>query len=202
MEGMALAKTIVQGQPTKPDYEAVPSAVFSHPQMATVVRCRTPIPRICWRTMQPTSAILHVDWQQLPLGVPLGVAAATSCPFPDVSTHMPWAVQGLTEEQAVAQYGDVDIYTSSFRPMRNTISGSPMRSFMKLVVAAGSQVVVGCHMVGDDSAEIMQVRAGLTSACNVAARGRGGGVLALARCWPLIMAPSQHCGVCWALEYA
>jgi hypothetical protein len=50
-----------------------------------------------------------------------------------------------------------------------------MRSFMKLVVAAGSQVVVGCHMVGDDSAEIMQVRAGLTSACNVAARGRGGG---------------------------
>jgi pyruvate/2-oxoglutarate dehydrogenase complex dihydrolipoamide dehydrogenase (E3) component len=64
----------------------------------------------------------------------------------------------LTEEQAVEQYGDVDIYTSSFRPMRNTISGSPMRAFMKLVVDAGSDKVVGCHMVGDDSAEIMQVR--------------------------------------------
>lgn len=77
-------------------------------------------------------------------------------------------LQGLTEEQAVAKYGDVDVYTSSFRPMRNTISGSPMRTFMKLVVAAGSDVVVGCHMVGDDSAEIMQVRAG-GRACDAAA---------------------------------
>lgn len=55
------------------------------------------------------------------------------------------------------QYGDVDIYTSSFRPMRNTISGSPLRTFMKLVVDAASDKVVGCHMVGEDSAEIMQV---------------------------------------------
>lgn len=66
-------------------------------------------------------------------------------------------LQGLTEEQAVKQYGDVDIYTSSFRPMRNTISGSPLRTFMKLVVDAATDKVVGCHMVGDDSAEIMQV---------------------------------------------
>lgn len=67
-------------------------------------------------------------------------------------------LQGLTEEQAIAQHGDVDIYTSSFRPMRNTISGSPMRTFMKLIVDANTDVVLGCHMVGDDSAEIMQVR--------------------------------------------
>lgn len=70
-------------------------------------------------------------------------------------------VQGLTEEQAVQQYGDVDIYTSSFRPMRNTISGSPLRTFMKLVVDAASDKVVGCHMVGEDSAEIMQVSSSL-----------------------------------------
>lgn len=38
MEGMALAKTVVLNQPTKPDYSAVPSAVFSHPELATVVR--------------------------------------------------------------------------------------------------------------------------------------------------------------------
>mgnify|MGYP001806722536 FL=1 len=69
-------------------------------------------------------------------------------------------MQGLTEEQAVEQYGDVDVYTSSFRPMRNTISGSPLRTFMKLVVDAASDKVVGCHMVGEDSAEIMQVRGG------------------------------------------
>jgi glutathione reductase (NADPH) len=37
MEGMALAKTMVLDQPTKPDYTAVPSAVFSNPELATVV---------------------------------------------------------------------------------------------------------------------------------------------------------------------
>ncbi len=37
MEGMALAKTIVLDTPTKPDYEAIASAVFSHPNIATVV---------------------------------------------------------------------------------------------------------------------------------------------------------------------
>lgn len=43
MEGMALAKTIALNQPTKPDYTAVPSAVFSHPNIATVVRWQ----RVC-----------------------------------------------------------------------------------------------------------------------------------------------------------
>lgn len=82
-----------------------------------------------------------------------------TCSLLQRQSALPLGVQGLTEEQAVARFGDVDIYTSSFRPMRNTISGSPMRTFMKLVVDASSQKVVGCHMVGDDSAEIMQVRA-------------------------------------------
>ena len=63
---------------------------------------------------------------------------------------------GLSEEAAVAQYGNVDVFTSSFKPMRNTISGAEARTFMKLVVAADSDVVVGCHMVGPDSAEILQ----------------------------------------------
>jgi hypothetical protein len=37
MEGMALARTIALNEPTKPDYEAVASAVFSHPELAGVV---------------------------------------------------------------------------------------------------------------------------------------------------------------------
>lgn len=37
MEGMALAKTLVLNQPTEPDYWAVASAVFSYPEIATVV---------------------------------------------------------------------------------------------------------------------------------------------------------------------
>ena len=47
MEGMALAKTIVLGEPTKPDYDAVPSAVFSWPNIATVVRCAVPCRAAC-----------------------------------------------------------------------------------------------------------------------------------------------------------
>lgn len=73
---------------------------------------------------------------------------------------VPPHTQGLTEEAAVKAHGDVDIYTTSFRPMRNTISGSPLRAFMKLVVEAAGQRVVGVHMVGDHAAEIMQVGAG------------------------------------------
>ncbi|KAH7620434.1 putative Glutathione reductase, chloroplastic [Nannochloris sp. 'desiccata'] len=63
---------------------------------------------------------------------------------------------GLSEEQAVQHYKNVDVYTSAFRPMRNTISGAQARTFMKLLVAADTDVVVGCHMVGPDSAEILQ----------------------------------------------
>jgi glutathione reductase (NADPH) len=41
MEGMALAKTLALNQPTKPDYDFVPSAVFSNPSIATVVGLRS-----------------------------------------------------------------------------------------------------------------------------------------------------------------
>ena len=108
MEGMAVAKTLFGGgedggggKPTKPDYRAVASAVFSQPPLASV---------------------------------------------------------GLSEEEAVKQCGDgdVDVYVSDFRPLKNTLSGSQGRCLMKLVVHAGTNVVVGCHMVGPDAAEIMQ----------------------------------------------
>ncbi|GFH19620.1 uncharacterized protein HaLaN_16592, partial [Haematococcus lacustris] len=53
--------------------------------------------------------------------------------------------------------------------MRNTLSGSPMRAMMKLVVDANSGVLLGCHMVGEHAAEIMQgmavaVKMGVTKA--------------------------------------
>ena len=78
-------------------------------------------------------------------------------------------VQGLTEEQALKQYKNLDLYTTSFRPMRNTISGSPIRTFMKMVVDADTDKLIGMHMIGDHSAEIMQgfavcVKAGVTKA--------------------------------------
>ncbi|OMP09831.1 hypothetical protein COLO4_05102 [Corchorus olitorius] len=112
MEGGALAKTLFQNEPTKPDYRAVPSAVFSQPPIGQV---------------------------------------------------------GLTEEQAIKEYGDIDVYTANFRPLKATLSGLPDRVFMKLIVCAKTNKVLGLHMCGEDSAEIVQgfavaVKAGLTKA--------------------------------------
>ncbi|GKU86433.1 hypothetical protein SLEP1_g959 [Rubroshorea leprosula] len=112
MEGGALAKTLFNNEPTKPDYRAVPSAVFSQPPIGQV---------------------------------------------------------GLTEEQATQKYGDVDVYTANFRPLKATLSGLPDRVFMKLIVCANTDKVIGLHMCGEDAAEIVQgfaiaVKAGLTKA--------------------------------------
>ncbi|KAI3678861.1 hypothetical protein L6452_38165 [Arctium lappa] len=112
MEGGALAKTLFANEPTKPDFRAVPSAVFSQPPIGQV---------------------------------------------------------GLSEEQAIEAYGDVNVFTANFRPLKATLSGLPDKVFMKLVVCAKTDQVLGLHMCGEDSAEIVQgfaiaIKAGLTKA--------------------------------------
>jgi len=67
----------------------------------------------------------------------------------------PIACVGLTEEQAAA-HGPVDVYVSKFTPMRHTLTGRARRSMMKLVVDQATQRVLGVHMLGEDSPEIMQ----------------------------------------------
>lgn len=64
---------------------------------------------------------------------------------------------GLTEAQARAKFAAVDIYKSTFRPMKATLSGRNTRILMKLIVDATSDRVVGCHIVGPEAAEIIQV---------------------------------------------
>jgi len=64
---------------------------------------------------------------------------------------------GLTEDQACDQFSHVDIYKTSFRPMRATMSGRDTRVLMKLVVDGTTDRVVGCHIVGDGAAEMVQV---------------------------------------------
>src|SRR6201997_2286946 len=64
---------------------------------------------------------------------------------------------GLTEAQARAQFSHVDIYKTSFKPMKATMSGRDTRVLMKLVVDAPTDRVVGCHIVGDVAAEMIQV---------------------------------------------
>jgi len=66
------------------------------------------------------------------------------------------ATVGLTEEEARAQYGELLVFRSRFRPMKNTLSGREERSFMKLIVDAATDRLLGCHMVGPDAGEIMQ----------------------------------------------
>ncbi|KAF9686235.1 hypothetical protein SADUNF_Sadunf03G0137600 [Salix dunnii] len=100
MEGTCFAKTVFTGQPTKPDYNYIPYAVFSIP---------------------------------------------------------PLSVVGLSEEQALDQAnGDVLIFTSTFNPMKNTISGRQEKTVMKLVVDAETDKVLGASMCGPDAPEIMQ----------------------------------------------
>ncbi len=66
-------------------------------------------------------------------------------------------VIGLTEWQARERLSKVDIYKTSFRPMKATLSGRDTRSFMKLVVDGITGRVVGCHIVGPDAGELIQV---------------------------------------------
>jgi glutathione reductase (NADPH) len=66
-------------------------------------------------------------------------------------------VIGLTEAQAIQQLAKVDIYKTSFRPMKATLSGRDTRTFMKLVVDGITDRVVGAHMVGPDAGEIIQL---------------------------------------------
>ncbi|KAH7442436.1 hypothetical protein KP509_03G088400 [Ceratopteris richardii] len=70
---------------------------------------------------------------------------------------------GLTEDEAIDEYGDVDVYTTNFRPMKATLSGLPDRTFMKIVVDVKTDKVIGVHLCGDDSPEITQ---GLSIAVN------------------------------------
>lgn len=98
-EGMILAGNLFKDQTRMADYEDIPTAVFSQPNIGTV---------------------------------------------------------GLTEAQARDKYGAVDIYTSSFKPMKHTLTGSDEKTFMKLIVDQASDRVVGFHMVGPDAGETTQ----------------------------------------------
>ena len=76
---------------------------------------------------------------------------------------------GLTEEQALKKHGKITIYRSDFKPMKHTLSGSDERSFMKLIVDAITDRVIGLHIVGEGAGEMLQgfavaIKAGATKA--------------------------------------
>jgi len=87
-----------------------------------------------------------------------------------VFTRPPIGVVGLNEEEARAAHGNkITVYTTSFRPMKNALAEKEERCFMKLITQGPKERVIGIHIVGDDSPEIIQalgicVKAGLTKA--------------------------------------
>ena len=64
---------------------------------------------------------------------------------------------GLTEAKARDGGRAVDIYKSTFKPMKHTLSGRDEKMMMKLVVDATTDKVLGCHIVGPDAAEMAQL---------------------------------------------
>jgi glutathione reductase (NADPH) len=102
-EGQMVARRLFGGESREPDYDFIPSAVFSTPEVATV---------------------------------------------------------GLTEDEAraeaLARGGAVDIYRSTFTPLRHTLTGRTEKTLMKLVVERDTDRVVGVHVVGEDAAEMVQ----------------------------------------------
>ncbi len=99
-EGHAFADTVFGDAPTTVNYDCVPSAVFTTPEIGTV---------------------------------------------------------GLSEADAKKKFDAVDIYETSFRPMRATLSGRAERVYMKLVVDGASQRVVGAHIFGPEAGEMAQL---------------------------------------------
>ena len=61
---------------------------------------------------------------------------------------------GLTETQARKTHGKIDIYKSTFRPMKHTLSGRDERMLMKLVVDGETDRVLGCHICGPGASEM------------------------------------------------
>ncbi len=101
-EGQAFADTQFGNNPRRVDYGCIPSAVFSHPPIASV---------------------------------------------------------GLTESEARNKYGTVKVYSSDFRPMKNVLAGRDERALYKMVCDASTDRVLGLHMIGPDSPEILQAAA-------------------------------------------
>jgi glutathione reductase (NADPH) len=76
-----------------------------------------------------------------------------------VFSQPPVGAVGMTEADARHQYGKVDIYRAVFRPMKATFNGGEERMLMKLVVDPATDRLLGCHVVGPDAPEMIQMAA-------------------------------------------
>jgi len=84
-----------------------------------------------------------------------------------VFARPPIGAVGLTEADARRSYDAVDIFRTSFRPMRNMLTTNQERTLMKIVADAGTGKLLGVHIAGEDAPEMVQlaavaVKAGIT----------------------------------------
>jgi glutathione reductase (NADPH) len=112
-EGHAFADSVFGAKPWVTDYDMVPTAVFSTPEIGTV-----------------------------------GLTEAQARDPAWIAAHRP-NLAGLG--------GAIDLYKAGFRPMKGTLSGRPERMQMKLIVDQGTDRVLGCHILGPDAAEMVQM---------------------------------------------
>ena len=73
-----------------------------------------------------------------------------------VFSQPPIGTIGMGEEEAQAAGLDFDVYATTFRAMKNTLSGSEEKTLMKLLVEKASDKIIGLHIVGPDSGEMIQ----------------------------------------------
>ncbi|HTT97103.1 MAG TPA: glutathione-disulfide reductase [Rhizomicrobium sp.] len=99
-EAMCFVKTAFENNPTSPDHQLVPSAVFTTPEIGTV---------------------------------------------------------GMSEMKALGMGHSIDVYKSTFKPLKHTLTGSEERSLFKMIVDQQTQKVLGVHIFGWGAAEIIQL---------------------------------------------
>jgi glutathione reductase (NADPH) len=73
-----------------------------------------------------------------------------------VFSQPPIGTIGMSEAEANAAGLDFDVYATDFRTLKDTLSGSAEKTLMKLLVEKGSDKIIGLHIVGPDSGEMIQ----------------------------------------------
>ncbi|HOO82469.1 MAG TPA: hypothetical protein PK513_08205 [Alphaproteobacteria bacterium] len=83
-----------------------------------------------------------------------------------VFSSPPIGTVGISEKDALDHGHKIDVYVSSFKPMKHQLTGRDERSFLKMIVDQDSDRVLGLHMMGLDAPEIIQ---GFAMAINMGA---------------------------------
>ena len=100
-------------------------------------------------------ALADTIWGGKPRQVDHNLVASAVFSQPELSSV------GLTEEQAIERYGaeGVKVHRARFRPMSQALPARDPKVLLKLIVERASGRVLGCHMVGEHAAEIIQMAA-------------------------------------------